>query len=465
MIKKKYAQILPLLTKKSSDLIIYDDENGDINFNQFIKIENFIKENLKRKCLILFIGDNDSTSIAHYLAFFRQGHCQIMLEKNVTDSNLKQINLKFKPEYIFISKDKPLINGYEILKTIGNYHLLKSNIINHSIIEKDLALLITTSGSTGESKFVKITFENLLENTISIIKYLNLTQKDIGISTLPISYSYGISVINSHLFNESNFVCNKNSFLEKNFWHSIKKYKVTNFSGVPFSFELLDRINFYNFDFHNVKFFTQAGGKLNSEIVKKICNQFMNKNINFFVMYGQTEASPRISYIELKDLIKKPESVGRPIPGGKITISKRNNGEVIYSGKNIYKGYANNRADLKKLLNIKKLKTGDLGFLDKEGFLFLKGRLDRDVKIYGRRINLDIIENYINNFKEKKYLCIKSNQNLYIIYVKSINETDMKKKIFNEFNIPLNIIKFKKLSKLPINKNNKISYSEILIDE
>ena len=465
MIKKKYKKIFPLLQKKSSNLVIYDNENRDINFNGLIEIEKFLKKKIKKKSLILFVGDNDSISIAHYLAFFRLGHCQIMIENNITDNSLNDINEKFEPEYIFVNKQRNKINNYKIIKSIDGYNLLQSNQKNQSKINKNLALLISTSGSTGKSKFVKITFENILENTISIRKYLNIKKKDIGVSTLPISYSYGISVINMHLLNENNFVCNKSSILEKKFWELLKKYKVTNFSGVPFSFELLDRINFYKFDMHNIRFITQAGGKLHTNIIAKICNHLKKIKINFFVMYGQTEASPRISYIELKDLIKKPDSVGKVIPGGKIILSKKKLGEIIYYGKNIYRGYANKRNDLEKLSNIKNLKTGDLGFIDKDGFLFIKGRVNREVKIYGRRINLDIIENFINNMQEKKYLCIKKDHNLYIVYINIVDEINIKKKIFKEFKIPGNIIKFKKIDKLPINKNKKISYQKIIIND
>ena len=137
-----------------------------------------------------------------------------------------------------------------------------------------------------------------------------------------------------------------------------KKKKITNFSGVPFHFEILHKMNIDKLNLKSIRFCTQAGGKLDAAITKSLSKKFFTLNKKFFVMYGQTEASPRISYADEKDLMKYPDTVGRVIPGGKIFIkNKKKIGEILYKGNNIFRGYASKRADLTYLKKINILRT------------------------------------------------------------------------------------------------------------
>ena len=149
-----------------------------------------------------------------------------------------------------------------------------------------MQLLISTSGSTGSAKFVKISSQNLLSNTKSIINYLQLNDKDICITTLPMSYVYGLSLINTHIFSKGTIILNEKSVMDKQFWSLIKKYKVTNFGGVPYTYQILDKINFYKKNLNSIQFLTQAGGKLDLEINKKILTKFCKRSKKFIVMYG-----------------------------------------------------------------------------------------------------------------------------------------------------------------------------------
>ena len=448
---------------KLRKLKIYDSENGDIDYKKFKIIENKIKKLVKNKSLVLFAGGNDSISLATYLALFRLKHCQILVEKNISKDNLNIIIKKFEPEYIFIDNKEKFDNKYKNVNTIGNYNFLKITKSIKSNIHKNLAILISTSGTTGESKFVKLTFENIIENTKSIQNYLNLNSFDVGITTLPISYSYGLSVVNIHLFQDLKIVCNNNSIIEKTFWNSVKKFKVTNIAGVPFNFEILDRLGLIDRNLCNIRFFTQAGGRLEEDIIKRISSILKKKNINFFIMYGQTEAAPRISYLSLNDFPKKIGSVGKVVSGGKLSINKSNN-EIIYEGLNIFKGYSKNRGDLSKLNHISKLYTGDKGYLDNEKFLYITGRINREIKIYGKRINLDLIEKIINLKFNIRCACKNKENNIFIVSTKNIKNFDqMKNIISNEFGISKSCLKLKVISKFPINSNNKINYSKIVL--
>ena len=180
--------------------------------------------------------------------------------------------------------------------------------------------MLSTSGTTESPKFVRLSKKNIEDNTIKIIKYLKIKKNQTTITTMPAGYSYGLSILNSHLKAKSKIVLNNNSIIEKSFWEKMKKFKVNSFGGVPEFYEFLRKLNFEKYVNKNMKYLTQAGGKLNEkdlEYFGKICKK--NK-IKFYVMYGQTEASPRISFLEWKYFFKNMNSIGKPLKGYKLKI-------------------------------------------------------------------------------------------------------------------------------------------------
>jgi long-subunit acyl-CoA synthetase (AMP-forming) len=454
---------MDLLTKIKTIKII--SENGTCYTIKDIKnIKEKFESLLKKKKLILFIVDNDEFAIIFYIVclIYKQG--LMIINSNITNNSLDSIIKKFKPDIIFSKNSKNFNNSknYKIIKSFEYYNIYQYNNNKNLEIHKDLALLLTTSGTSGESKFVKLSYQNIYTNAEAIKKYLGIKSTDRTMTILPIHYSYGISVINSHLVAGAKIFVNKLSFLEKEFWERIKKFKITNFSGVPFHYEILYKMNIKKLPIRNIKVFTQAGGKLNPNLVKYFTNELIKLKKKFFVMYGQTEASPRISYINQKNLRKYPDSVGKAVPGGAIYIKKKKNqvGEIYYRGKNIYCGYASDRNHLNDLKKIKILKTGDIGY-KKKNFLFITGRISRFIKIHGIRLNIDTLEEYLNNLKIS-CRCIFKNEKIYIFFLNmNIDENKIKELINRDFEVHTNSIKLIKINKFPLLTNKKIDYKQL----
>lgn len=268
-------------------------------------------------------------------------------------------------------------------------------------IAPDIAILLSTSGSTGTPKLVKLSHANIAANTRSIISYLGLTDADVGITSLRPFYSYGMSVVNTHLAAGGRLVVTDRGADDPAFWALARREGVTNLAGVPFTFELLDRSGFDMGSVPSLRLLTQAGGRLAPDLVRRFALDGARHGVSFCVMYGQTEAAPRMSWLPPHLAALAPGSIGRAIPGGRLrvvdaqgaTITRPGvSGELVYEGPNVMVGYAETREDLATTEDIAALHTGDIAHFDERGLFFLDGRISRFVKPYGIRVSLDDVE-------------------------------------------------------------------------
>jgi len=347
---------------------------------------------------------------------------------------------------------------------------MKNKINNKVKLNKNLSLLLSTSGSMGSIKFVKLSKNNLKHNTRSIINYLKINKKDSAITNLPISYSYMLSVINTHFEVGGSIVVSKYSLVEKKFWETLKNSKITSFNGVPYTYEMLSRIGLKNIKIKSLKYLTHAGGKLENDKLKEIIKFCKKNNLKFFSMYGQTEASPRISYLNPEFSKKKIGSIGKGIPGSKMYIINNTGkkilkpfveGEIICEGKNVFMGYSKDYNDLKNANEENyKLKTGDLGYFDKNGFFYITSRISRIAKIFGNRVDLGALESLMSQ-KSYKVACLSDNKIVFIFIEKKYNKTNLINTISKITNLNVNSFELIKLKYLPRTANNKISYNEL----
>lgn len=260
----------------------------------------------------------------------------------------------------------------------------------------DLALLLTTSGSTGNPKLVRLTARNLLANASSIGRYLGLTPAERGMLSLPVQYSYGLSVLNSHLLAGAAVVISSHSFMRPEFWQALDRTAATSFAGVPYAWETLHRLRFDPARHPTLRTMTQAGGALKPELIRAFHERASAAGRRFFVMYGQTEATARIAYVPPERLADKIGSIGIAIPDGELSLQPvdgSDQSELVYRGPNVMMGYAHSADDLAdgdRLGGV--LRTGDLAQVDDDGYFRITGRLARFAKLFGRRVSLEDVE-------------------------------------------------------------------------
>ena len=322
------------------------------------------RESIERGILHFCMCKNTIESIVEYLACLEAGAPVVMLDATKDAETIENLRQIYQPG---ITKCHP-----------------------------DLAVCLTTSGSTGSPKLVRLTLRNILANAESIAEYLHIDTNERPITMLPMYYSYGLSIINSHLLKGATILLTDKSYAQREFWNFLRENEATSMSGVPYTWEMLRRLRFMRMDLPSVRTMTQAGGKLNAEIALEYIRWAKTQNKQFIVMYGQTEATARMSYLPWERAEEKYASIGVAIPGG--TFSLAEDGELIYQGENVSLGYAESAEDLMKGdENHGVLHTGDMARVDEDGFYYITGRKKRFVKVWGNRCNLDQVEQIVKS--------------------------------------------------------------------
>jgi acyl-CoA synthetase (AMP-forming)/AMP-acid ligase II/peptidoglycan/LPS O-acetylase OafA/YrhL len=264
-------------------------------------------------------------------------------------------------------------------------------------LHPDLALLLSTSGSTGSPKLVRLSRANLLANARSIADYLHLGPEDRAITSLPLHYSYGLSVLTSHLVAGGTVVLTDLSVADECFWDLARDSRATSFAGVPYTFDLLDSSGFDERDLPDLRYVTQAGGQMAPEQVRRYAELGVQRGWDLVVMYGQTEATARMAYLPPYLASSRPEAIGIPVPGGHFRLdpvpgAEAGEGQLVYSGPNVMMGYAESPQDLARGAELTELHTGDLARQADDGLWEVRGRLDRTAKLFGLRLDLARLE-------------------------------------------------------------------------
>lgn len=434
-----------------------------------------IKPFLVGRSLILCLCENTIPSLTGYIAFVVNGQVPILLDGSQKPEVLLDIIKNYAPEYIWTQELRltDLPSG-KVVYRLEHYVLLKLAITSHhdTVMNGRLQLLLTTSGSTGSSKFVRLTRANLEANAASIIEYLRICADDVAVTTLPFSYSFGLSIINTHLLAGASIQLTELTPLSRDFWELVQQKNASSLSGVPYTFDMLKRIKFERFELSSIRYLSQAGGKMTQDGLAYLQQVASKKGWSCYVMYGQTEATARMSYLPVERLDVKLGSIGRPIPGGKFSIVNEDRdivdapfiiGELVYTGPNVAMGYAINRVELACNDDWNgQLYTGDLAYRDEDGFYYITGRLKRFLKIFGNRVSLDEVETLLQGtFKECEFICFGQDDYLSIGYIGEIIGYELVAFVSLQFSIHRTAIKCIEMAEIPRLSNGKVNFGAL----
>jgi len=326
------------------------------------------------KALVLLFAANDVESLVAYLAALQAGHAVAMLNPDLDDALRARLISIFQPDFI----------------AAPGQALLRTDASNRCPIHPDLALLISTSGSTGSPKLVRLSWSNLESNARQIVQALRHTGQDRTMVTAPIFSAYGSSLLHTMLLAGGSFALTHARVVSREFWDVARQAECNVIGGTPFFYQTLDRLDVDWLNVPRIRKFLQAGGAMPEHLARKFHDIAQARGGELHLMYGQAEAAARISTLPPELLPDACASVGFALPGGELWIEA---GELIYRGPNVMMGYATRREDLGKGDELGGVvATGDLGYRDHRGLFYITGRKSRFVKLYGWRVSLDEVE-------------------------------------------------------------------------
>jgi acyl-CoA synthetase (AMP-forming)/AMP-acid ligase II len=291
-----------------------------------------------------------------------------------------------------------LATAWDAAAVVVDGEIRRRRVARPAELHPDLALLLSTSGSTGSPKLVRLSHRNVVSNARAIAELLALSAADRAITTLPLHYCYGLSVLHSHLVAGAGVVLTEASVVDPCFAVAMRDGAVTNVAGVAHTFELLERAGPDAIHVPSLRFLTQAGGRMAPDGLRAWRARAATWGVDLFVMYGQTEATARMACLPPSLAARHPDAIGRPIPGGQLTLRPVDGegegvGELVYRGPNVMLGYATEAADLALGATLDELPTGDLARHDPVDDVFeIVGRRSRFIKPFGLRIDLDAVE-------------------------------------------------------------------------
>lgn len=454
---------------------LLDDKDNKMTYAGLDEFCKRIGEKIPERALVFSFCENSIGSVCGYVAFLYNGIVPILLDKHIEKGLRDNLFSIYQPDYIYIPEEMASdFSSYPCIFEENGYYLYQINDSNQHQLYPGLGLLLTTSGSTGSPKLVRQSYQNIQANAESIAEYLEITETERPITTLPMNYTYGLSVINSHLLKGATILVTNHTLMEREFWEFFKKKEATSFGGVPYTYEMLKRLRFFRMELPSLRYMTQAGGKLAPELHKEFAEYADVNRKKFIVMYGQCEATARMAYLPANKAVEKYGSMGIAIPGGKLELVDVNGkliqepdvvGELVYYGENVTLGYAECADDLKKGDERHgRLETGDMAKCDAEGYYYIVGRKKRFLKIFGNRVNLDETERMVKAFAEDcDCACGGVDDRLYVFLTNASEQRGQEVRHFLAEKTGLNPAAFtvKYIEAIPKNEAGKTLYRKL----
>ena len=451
---------------------LIDEFGNQLSYGQLAEESDALAKIIGERCLVFCLCRNEIGSVLGYVSFLNHSIVPVLLNSHLEHELLQNLLKAYSPKYLWIPED--MVDGFvgmRIVYRAYGYVLLQTDYKVSYSLYINLGLLLTTSGSTGSPKFVRQSYDNVLDNARSIVQYLELDETERPITTLPMNYTYGLSIINSHLLVGATILITEKTLMQKEFWSFFKDCQATSFGGVPYTYEMLDRLRFYRMDLPSLRTMTQAGGKILPELHEKFAKYAEEHGKKFVVMYGQCEATARMGYLPPEKAVEKKGSMGIAIPGGKFHLIDINNkditspyvtGELVYEGKNVTLGYAECGEDLIKGDERKGiLETGDMAQFDEDGYYYIVGRKKRFLKIYGNRVNLDEVDRLIKGEFGIEAASTGIDDHMYIFVTDTEVAESVRNFVVNKTRLNPAAFKVFVIDEIPKNDSGKTLYKDL----
>jgi acyl-CoA synthetase (AMP-forming)/AMP-acid ligase II len=407
-----------------------------------------------RRSLVFLPFPNRIDAVVAYLGLLTAGHVPALLDPALPAELMAALATRYRPLRLTGAPGDERLDGAD----------------DGPVLHPELGLLLSTSGSTGSPKLVRLGLGALGHNTAAIVEALRLGPSDRAAAHLPLHYAFGLSVLNTHLAAGASLVLTEGTPLDPGFWDRLHDTGCTSLAVTPFHMEILDRLGFDRVAPPSLAVITQAGGRLAPDRAERAHRLMAARGGRFYVMYGQTEAAPRLATLPPESFAGHAGSVGQPLADGRFFILDGEGqplptgriGQVHYQGPNVMMGYACGPDDL-ALGDVMggRLPTGDLGRLDADGFLYLTGRANRYAKIAGRRISLDEVEGLA---EATGPLAAVETDGRLLIVVQGGQADDLdglRRRLARRLRLPAAALRTRAVDRLPVTSKGKVDYRRL----
>lgn len=410
-------------------------------------------------------------TVCRYLAAFRRSRPLALTDPAIDKNTLAELVVRFEPAALW----QP---GIEAPAPEGYRHV-EAGWIRQTVaaaVHPDLALLLTTSGSTGAARMVRLSRQAVLANAEAIVRALEITDAEIAPTSLPFHLGYGLSVLNSHLLAGASIVVTAHPVIGADFWATVDTHGVTSFAAVSHTYELLSRLRWTPAAHPSLCAITQSGSRMRPELIAQLAADMDRSGGRFYLMYGQTEATARMAVLPSNRITNKSTSVGLAVSGGAFRIRTESgeettqpdcSGEVIYRAASVMMGYADTAPDLARGDDHGGvLHTGDIGRFDHDGYLYLEGRLKRIAKLFGQRINLDAVERLAAEAgADGATAAVSRNDDAIVLWCEGVAQPerldDISRGVAERLGVNRRGVYARAVGKLPLLPNGKIDYRSL----
>lgn len=441
-----------------SDLIaILDDKGNTFTYKELAKEAEKLSQFIAYRSVVFLLCDHQTETLRFLYEIFFINSIPLLLSSDTDRELIDNLIKIYQPQYIYCKKTTRFAKEYLYNLEFDSHVVLKTESIQYPV-HPDLALLLSTSGTTGSAKLVRLSYDNLYDNISNACQKLCIHKGQKGISPLPVNHIYGLDFCLWHWHCGATLLTTEESVISKKFLEFYEREKANNFAGTPYIYKLLKKIQFWDLEkIHYLHVAMSAGEQMSQIDQMDLVSILGNK---FWISYGQTECAYMISAMNFDKSNIKFGSVGKVLDNVKIKVNT--NGELLVESKSVCMGYANTVeqiADGDENHGI--ISTGDKAWVDKDGCIYLRGRLTRYIKILGKRTSLDDIEEYLKNkFSGGEFACIGSDNYIVVFFTGEEESLDRKIPIILDrcMRIPQKFVSCMPLKKLPRGDTGKIIY-------
>lgn len=448
-----------------------DAQGQQLAYGELRAFANQVGGMMPARSLLFLLVENNVGGIAWTIGNICAGNVPLILNAHLDDQLYNSLFELYQPPFLCVPDGIAGRYSYETVISCYGYTLMRTGQ-EASPLHKDLSHLLPTSGSTGSPKLVRHKYENIEAAALNISTFFKLTDKDRPLMVLPLYYTMGLSMVFSHFYAGATVLITNQSMTDRGFWQFIKEERATSFTGVPYSFEILNLMRFFRMDLPDLKLLTQGGGRMSRELNLKFAEYCRDNGKRWIATYGQSECTARMAWLPPEWAVEKVGSIGVAVPNAELSLidmdgnpvtAPNTEGEMCYRGKNVTMGYASCREDL--LLGDENhgfIHTGDLAYFDEDGCYYIVGRMGRFLKLFGMRVGLDECERIIKGkYPNLECACVGTDEKMLVYLTDDSYKERVKEELVSRLKLVATSFEVRLIKEIPKNEAGKILYAEI----